>query len=44
MSVSDCVCVCLSVDEHVSGTTGPNFTKSSMHVTCGRGSVLLWRR
>ena len=42
MSVS--VCVCLSVRDHISGTTRPVFTKFLMHVTHGRGSVLLWRR
>jgi len=38
------VCVCLSVRDHIFGTTSPIFTKFSMHVTCGRGSVLLWWR
>ena len=41
MSVS--VCVCLSVRDHISGTTRPVFTKFLMHVTHGRGLVLLWR-
>ena len=40
MSVS----VRLSVCEHISGTTIPNFIKLSAHVTHDRGSVLLWRR
>jgi len=35
--------VCLSVHSHVSKTTRPNFTKCSVHVTCGCGSVLLPR-
>jgi len=39
-----CVCVCLSVRDHIFGTTRPIFTKFSVHVTYGRGSVLLWRR
>ena len=39
-----CVCVCLSVREHISGTTRPIFTKFSVRVTYGRGSVILWRR
>jgi len=34
----------LSVRSHISKTTRPNFTKFSMHVACGRGSVLIWRR
>ena len=37
-----CLSLCLSA--HISETTRPNFTKFSMHVGCGRGSVLLWRR
>jgi len=44
MSVSVCVCVCLSVRDHISGTTCPIFTKCFVHVSYGRGSVLLWRR
>jgi len=37
-------CVCLSVCKHISKTTHPNFTKCSVHVSCGRGFVLLrWR-
>ena len=39
-----CLCVCLSVCEHFSGTAGPSLTKLSAQVPCGRGSVLLWRR
>ena len=39
-----CLCVCLSVHEHISGTAGPIFTKFCVQVPCGRGSVLLWRR
>jgi len=35
-----CVTVCLSVSSHISKTTRPNFTKFSVHVTCGCGSVL----
>jgi len=37
-------CVCLSVRDHISGTTHPIFAKFRLHVTDGRGSVLLWRR
>jgi len=44
MSVSVCVCVCLSVRNHIFVTTRPIFTKSFLHVTCGRGSVLFRRR
>jgi len=36
--------VCLSVRDHISGTTDPIFTEFFMHVTHDRGSVLLWRR
>ena len=41
MSVS--VCVCLSVRDHIFGTTRPIFSEFLVHVTYGRGSVLLWR-
>ena len=37
-------CVCLYVHDHIFGITRPIFTKISLHVTYGRGSVLLWRR
>ena len=45
MSVSVClsVCVCLSVRDHIVGTTRPIFT-NFVHVTNGRGSVPRWRR
>ena len=35
--------VCMSVRSHrpISNTTRPNFKKSSVHVSCGCGSVLL---
>ena len=39
-----CACVCLSVHDHIFGTTLPIFTKFFVHVTYGRGSVLFWRR
>jgi len=39
-----CLCACLSVRDHMFGTTRPIFAKFSAHVTYGRGSVLLWRR
>jgi len=39
-----CVFVCLSVLLHVSKTNCPNFRKCSVHVNCGRGSVLVWRQ
>jgi len=35
------VCLCLSVRDHILGTTRPIFTKIFAHATCGRGSVLL---
>jgi len=38
------VCVCLSVRDHIFRTARPIFTKCFVHVTYGRGSVLLWRR
>jgi len=41
--MSVCVFVYLSVRSHISKTTRPNFT-FSVRVTCGRGSVLLWRQ
>jgi len=39
-----CLSECLSVRDHIFGTTRPIFTNFFTHVTCGRGSVLLWRR
>jgi len=36
--------VCLSVCEHISGTTGAIFTKFCVQIPCGHGSVLLWWR
>jgi len=39
-----CLCVCLSVCEHISGNTHLIFTKFFVHVTFGRGSVLRWWR
>jgi len=39
-----CVCVFVFVRDHVFGTTRPIFTQFFVHVTCGRGLVLLWRR
>jgi len=44
VSMSACLSVCLSVRLHNSTTAWPSFTKVFMHVACGRGSVLLWRR
>jgi len=46
MSVFVClsVCVCLSVRDHIFGTTRPVFVQIFAPVTYGRGSVLLWRR
>ena len=35
------VCVSFSVRDHIFGTTRPIFTKCFVHVTYGRGSVLL---
>jgi len=42
MSVSVCLSVCQSVCWHMSKTTGPNYTKFSVHVIWSRGSVLFW--
>ena len=39
-----CLCVCLSVREHISGTAAPIRTKFCAEIPCGRGSVLLRRR
>jgi len=36
--------VCLSVRDHVFGTTRPIFTKFFMHVTYGRGSISVRQR
>ena len=44
MCVPVSACVCLSVRDHVFGTTGPILTKFSVLVTYGCGSVLLWQR
>ena len=44
MSVSVCLSVCLSVHDHIFGTTRPILTKIFVHVTYGRGSVLSRRR
>ena len=38
MSVSMRLCVCLSVCDHIFGTTRPIFTKFCEHVTCARGN------
>jgi len=44
MSVSVCLCMCLSVRDHIFGTTRPIFANCFVHVSYGRGSVFLWRR
>jgi len=38
-----CLSECVSVRDHIFGTTRPIFA-NFLHVACGRGSVLLWRR
>ena len=43
-SIAISVSVCLSVRSHISKTTCPNFTKFSVRVTYGRGSVLFLRQ
>jgi len=42
--MSVCGSVCLSVCSHIFKIACPYFTTFSVHVTCGRGSVLLWRQ
>jgi len=46
--ISVSVSVCLSVGDYIFGTTPPPYTSDLhqlfVHVTYGRGSVLLWRR
>ena len=42
--LSVCVYLCLSVRDHISGTTRPIFTNFFVLISYGRGSVLLWRR
>jgi len=46
MSESVCLCVCLSVRDHILGATCPTpiFTNFFVRLTYGRGSVRLWRR
>jgi len=40
-----CLCVCVRLSAIcLFGTTRPIFTEFFAHITCGRGSVLLWRR
>ena len=40
-AISLSVCVCLSIHEHTSGTTGPIFMKFFTQIPCGRDAVLL---
>ena len=44
ISLSVCLCVWLSVREHISWTAGPIVTDFFVHIPCGHGSVLLWQR
>jgi len=44
MSVSVCVCVSVCLSAIISSKPRPIFTKFLVHVTYGRGSVLLWWR
>ena len=41
--LSVCLFVYLSLCSHIIKTTRPNFTKFSLRVTCGHGSVVIWR-
>jgi len=43
MNVCLSVCLCLSVNDHIFGTTRPIFTKIFVHVAYDHGSVLLWQ-
>ena len=38
-----CLCVCLSVRVHISGTADPIGTKFCMRIPCGRGYVMYFR-
>ena len=44
LSIAMIVFVCPSVRTHVSWTSHLNYTTVSVHVACGRGLVVLWRR
>jgi len=44
LSVCVSVCVCLSVRDHISGTTGWIFAIFCVQISYGRDSVVLWRR
>ena len=44
VSVYGCVCVCLSVHDHIFGSPRQIFSKLFVHVNYDRESVLLWRR
>ena len=37
-----CLCVCLYVREHISGTAGPTFVKFLVQISCGRGDMEGW--
>ena len=43
MRLSLCLSACAFVFVSLLGTMRPVFAKVFVHVTCGRGSVLLWR-
>ena len=42
--LGQCVSMCVSAHEHISGAAGPNCTKFVVQIPCDRGSVLLWWR
>ena len=42
--LSVCLCICLSVCEHIYGPAGPIFTNFFAQIPCGCSSVLLRRR
>ena len=44
VSVYGCMCVCLSVHDHIFGSPRQIFSKLFVHVNYDRESVLLWRR
>ena len=39
--LGQCVSMCVSAHEHISGAAGPNCTKFVVQIPCDRGSVLL---
>jgi len=47
IAMTERVCLSVCLFAHISATARPNFTKysvQSLHVACGPGLVLVWRR